>query len=172
MRKTWLNDDPYAVLPAALDVATVRRTLDERGWELVGPVTTSYTLTEQGGAVWEAAAQPDWSRYVHDLGGSSVNDAPMTRRVEAATTEYARRYVSYICARDGVGEPDCEVITLQPWQATSWKTLPSGVRLEFRDDSFFRLNLGFHSDSEFHVTGARWYTRPWESTHEQGTEDD
>ena len=161
-----IDGEPRAEHRIALDPATVEIALEEREWGTGGPLTF-YSLTDAGGAAWEAEADPDWSRYVHDLGGTSINNAPMNWSVEAATEEYAQRYVDYVCARDGVSQPDREVTPLRPWRAKSWKTLPSGVRVEFLHDSFFRSTLGFESDSEFYTPGPRWYTRPWESETDQ-----
>lgn len=103
-----------------------RRSLELAVAESQAPSRTTYGLTPQGGAVWEAFAAPNWQRFVHDTGTPEDE-----WEVTCADRHFLDRYLAAV-RREG----DLDVSTLvidevKPWQATYWKRLPSGWRATF-----------------------------------------
>ena len=98
-----------------------------------GPLfkTTYYGLTAAGGAAWEAAARPDWDRYIDISFGTDPDEG----EVICADPTRADRFVlspyqQHLPLPDSVRRD-----RLQPWPATYWKTLPLGHRVRFLYDS-------------------------------------
>jgi hypothetical protein len=89
-------------------------------------------LTAQGGAVWEAVARPDWSKYsTWEYGGPADNDAQGVdvEEICAANRDLLEKYIARLPAwTEGLGV-EYKLETLNPWQATYWKTLPIGYRV-------------------------------------------
>ncbi|QSQ22433.1 hypothetical protein JY651_46195 [Pyxidicoccus parkwayensis] len=86
-----------------------------------------YSLTPAGGAAWESVTHPDWSCYL----------SHWTRReevcIEAATRERAVEEFNR-ASTDPAHVPvpgSYRETLLEPWEATYWKTLPSGVRIQY-----------------------------------------
>jgi hypothetical protein len=89
-----------------------------------------YGMTQRGAARWEALAEPDWDRYIceeaapeaePDISRTSLWARTKVRLEEALLFGYAGEPISSNQER---WEP------LVPWQATYWKTLPDGYRVE------------------------------------------
>ncbi len=92
-----------------------------------------YWLTAQGGARWEAAARPDWNKYVDATSGLDENDFSIGETIASdrklvEQCAYFSRYIENISIIAGSEIWDI----LEPWQATYWKTLPIGHRLRYR----------------------------------------
>jgi hypothetical protein len=90
-----------------------------------------YGLTESGGQFWERTFHPVWSEYVEALESSS----PEKIEVAAMTRDLVDDYVAHVY-RSSVAFRQVILGSefwhqLRPWQATYWKTLPTGWRLEF-----------------------------------------
>jgi hypothetical protein len=91
----------------------------------------SYGLSRLGGAQWEALSSPRWDRFISASYGSDPYDAEMI----AQDRQLVQRYFElqrYISSSVGTVIPDSlHWDTLQPWEATYWKTLPKANRLRF-----------------------------------------
>ena len=109
-----------------------------------------YGLTETGGLLWESVFHPAWDLYVDTSEQPDVltSKTPATDRVEIAALtrelveEYAERVYRHAVLSNQVVVGSESWVLLQPWQATYWKTLPSGWRVQF---------LVTESDSQGHV---------------------
>lgn len=97
-----------------------------------------YGLTALGGAAWEAFACPRWERFVDETFYDPDHD-PQDRAVMiGADRMLVYHRFEWMC---NVGfHPYCGLRplaksaqweTLRPWQATYWKELPWGYRLEY-----------------------------------------
>ncbi|MBI3651514.1 MAG: hypothetical protein HY231_10890 [Acidobacteria bacterium] len=90
-----------------------------------------YRLTQQGGRCWEQYSNPDWNKFVTgDFGFPPVNQANIASCDRSLVEAYFacpwfKKSHSVI-----EGTESWEVVT--QWQATYWKTLPIGYRLNFR----------------------------------------
>jgi hypothetical protein len=98
-----------------------------------------YGLTETGGLLWESVFHPAWDSYVDasELPDVLTAKSPATDRVEIAalTRELVEEYAERVYRRADLSK---QVVVgseswqyLQPWQATYWKTLPAGWRVQF-----------------------------------------
>ncbi len=93
-----------------------------------------YELTPSGGALWEAQAQPDWSRYVNAGEEPSANEAPESWVIEALSLDIAEAEFRF---HEELGDGNRPVPEsklgeeLAPWNVTYWKTLPRGYRLRY-----------------------------------------
>lgn len=88
-----------------------------------------YYLTPAGGAAWESVTNPDWDRFLTQW----LSVRPNQVCIEAATRERAVEAFNRASADPAhVPVPGSYRETLlQPWEATYWKTLPSGVRIQY-----------------------------------------
>ncbi len=119
------------------DIALAPGTLDRVEHVMRGPLQRHFLgLTAQGGASWEAVTRPDWSRFVEC---STIVDFETWER--AGTWSMFIEASSQEKVDEVFGRIDCmgyrcvdDLITrslLAPWEATYWKTLAEGHRLEF-----------------------------------------
>jgi len=129
--------------------------------------TVYYGLTAQGGAKWEAAARPDWNRFIY--GGYSDSEAELI----SMNRQWVERY--FMLIQPGgfdtlFAVPGTEVWdTLEPWQALYWKTLPIGHRVRFTYTSGGEYPSPILDRAKFEAAIRRreesakmktWYTRP------------
>ena len=97
---------------------------------------TSYGLTQEGGAQWEAFAAPDWEKYVE--GGETFSDEDEDEygiwELICADKEWLERYVESICfhQRLEVSLESVEWDYVAPWGVTYWKQLEGAHILRFQ----------------------------------------
>ncbi len=98
-----------------------------------------YGLTALGGDTWEAFARPRWERFVDEIFFDSEDDPHETAVLFAADRAQLERRFRWICELGFHPHSDHRPLadtarweTLHPWQATYWKQLPIGYRLEYR----------------------------------------
>ncbi|MXV75981.1 hypothetical protein F4Z99_17115 [Candidatus Poribacteria bacterium] len=97
---------------------------------------TSYGLTPEGGAQWEAFAAPDWEKYVE--GGETFSDEDEDEygiwELICADKEWLERYVESICFHQRL-EVSLESVAwdyVAPWEVTYWKQLEGAHILRFQ----------------------------------------
>jgi hypothetical protein len=112
-----------AEVAAALDEPRDER-LNER---------THYGLTPAGGAAWEAFAAPDWNRFI--TASSDVEEDErgfLTWEVVAASPDWLRRYLDAVRTESRIDEASIVRDEVRPWEATYWKTLDVGYRVQLK----------------------------------------
>lgn len=97
---------------------------------------TSYGLTQEGGAQWEAFAAPDWEKYI--AGSFQPEDTEGEYEMwELICADRARleKYFESMCFYDPheVVLESVERDYIAPWQATYWKQLEGAHRIRFRE---------------------------------------
>ena len=102
---------------------------------------TSYGLTKEGGAQWEAFAAPDWQSYIKDgFHWPKGSKRGMWEVMCADKQRLGFYYRSFCFHRQVEVSLECmEWDYISPWQATYWKQLEGAYRLRFyyqdkRDD--------------------------------------
>ena len=117
------DESVLAQTHAEIDLAWAKGKYSEPGGFIYG-------LTPRGGELWERYARPDWSRY----SDSTVGYQPDVGVIEAISLEAAEAVYQRHERGDDEYEPLAESKqgeVLVPWQATYWKTLPTGYRLRY-----------------------------------------
>ena len=101
---------------------------------------TSYGLTPEGGAQWEAFAAPDWQKYI--AGSSRPEDEEGEYEMwelMCGDKNWLEAYMESMCfyQQMEVILESVEWDYVTPWQATYWKRLDGGhrVRCQCRDKS-------------------------------------
>lgn len=125
--------------------------------------TCYYALTAKGGHLWETVAQPNWSRYIcaklggmEDSEGTELGDITSTDRDRVERYASGLQYLEYHIAPSSLRWE-----RVAPWEATYWKTLPEGHRLQFRykfDESV--ADWDWDCVPKWFLDFDRWYTRP------------
>ncbi|MDE0683831.1 MAG: hypothetical protein OXI63_13015 [Candidatus Poribacteria bacterium] len=94
---------------------------------------TSYGLTEEGGAQWEAFAAPDWRVYIKDGFHWPKGSKYGMWEVICADKQQLRSYYRSFCfyRQVEVSLESMEWDYIAPWQATYWKQLEEAYRLRF-----------------------------------------
>ena len=114
-----LNEPPGGIFPAGVEKYT------------------SYGLTAEGGAQWEAFAAPDWEKYVE--GGETFSDEDEYENgiweVMCADKEWLERYFESMCFYHQleVSLASIEWDYIAPWEVTYWKQLEGAHILRFQD---------------------------------------
>lgn len=115
-----------------------RRDLEE---ELNAPESNrqtylSYGLSPLGGARWETLSSPRWDRFI----SASYGADPYEAEIIAQDRQLVQRYFElqrFISSSVGTIMPESlQWDTLQPWEATYWKTLPKAYRIRFYYDPY------------------------------------
>ena len=116
-----------------------------------------YNLSAEGGANWEAFACPKWDRFVdqscsYDDDGTELHEAFASSRALLQRIFDGLKYV-------GVSpKPQTVCWTeVSPWQATYWKDLPAGCRVEFKSDPRKFTNWDDVPLSYYWISCPRWY---------------
>ncbi|GMU09689.1 hypothetical protein ASNO1_59430 [Corallococcus caeni] len=114
-----------------------------------------YTLTPEGGALWESLTRPDWSRYCKGEWGKEQTclKAGSHERLEAELTWQATDPWSERVSGSEVWT------VVRPWEATYWKTLPEGFEVRYRriDKKYLACNL---QAARRPVPPPPWYDKP------------
>lgn len=90
----------------------------------------SYGITDQGGARWETLSRPQWDHFFDE--GYGMN--PYLGEVSASTRGLIEERLALIPHEPWIKAIVPESVrwsVLQPWEATYWKQLPVGYRIEF-----------------------------------------
>ena len=88
-----------------------------------------YRLTATGGDAWEAFAAPRWDRYLR----TRLNFSAKSGYVEGADESRVEEYVSKVHLFGwNIVKESIVREKLEPYQATYWKTLPYGFRVEYQ----------------------------------------
>lgn len=91
----------------------------------------SYGLSPLGGAQWEMLSSPRWDRFISASYGVDPYEAEIIAKDRLLVQHYFELQ-HYISSSVGAILPESlEWDTLQPWEATYWKTLPKAYRLRF-----------------------------------------
>ena len=96
---------------------------------------TSYGLTQEGGAQWEAFAAPDWQKYI--AGSSRPEDEEggyEMWELMCGDKNWLEAYMESMCfyQQMEVILESVEWDYVTPWQATYWKRLDGGHRVRCR----------------------------------------
>jgi hypothetical protein len=91
--------------------------------------TLCYRMSAEGGAIWEAFAVPDWDRYL----AVGIVSPGEWNEFFGATRWRLEKYLSLL-HYDGIDVMPETVVwdEVAPWQATYWKQLPHGYRVQFK----------------------------------------
>jgi hypothetical protein len=135
----------------ALTEADIVRAIERRDYQL------SYGVTSAGGVLWEAYSAPDWSRFVWQITDDqegyseywSASRASIERRLEPDHM-YDRTILTETMAWD----------TVEPWQATYWKSLPHAYHLHCSIQPQAGPSQFFGSASDW--DGWTWYQQWWQ----------
>ena len=96
---------------------------------------TSYGLTPEGGAQWEAFAAPDWEKYVESSVFSDEDeDENEIWEVMGADKEWLEKYFEAMCFHQQL-EVSVESVAWDyaaPWKVTYWKQLEGAHILRFQ----------------------------------------
>ena len=138
-----LNEPPMRIVPAGVEKHT------------------SYGLTPEGGAQWEAFAAPDWEKYVE--GGETFSDEDEYENeiweLMCADKEWLERYFESICFHQQL-EVSLESIEwdyISPWEVTYWKQLEGAHILRFQDQDKSEVEDYERSLSP----NPEWYRSVW-----------
>ena len=122
---------------------------------------TSYGLTPEGGAQWEAFAAPDWEKYVE--GGETFSDEDEYENeiweLMCADKDWLERYFESICFHQQL-EVSLESIEwdyISPWEVTYWKQLEGAHILRFQDQDKSEVEDYERSLSP----NPEWYRSVW-----------
>ncbi|MEG4214073.1 hypothetical protein QUA27_01385 [Microcoleus sp. Pol14C6] len=116
---------------------------------LDGRLLVSYYLTPQGGARWEAMADPDWNKFFIL---KFFEPFPYEEQILGTQRQIIEQLLGlerFIFDRQHIRGKEVWDI-LEPWQATYWKTLPRGYRVRCESQP----NASDDSDLDYLKQGA------------------
>ncbi|BAZ08412.1 hypothetical protein NIES4071_02170 [Calothrix sp. NIES-4071] len=135
---------------------------------LNGEFPVNYYLTPQGGAKWEALANPNWNQFFT----TAFFDCPANKSgIIGGQRQILEKLLAMDCFMHEKHIPGTEVWDiLEPWKATYWKTLTKGYLVCYQKKS----NYWYLDDEHTPITWAesyeqagrwyakmtKWYTRP------------
>ena len=124
------NQDRKETPNAILTISEIKAHLD-------GKLSSSYVLTERGGARWSALANPDWNRYfVWYCNDYKVAIGELfTYELIGVDRQLIEELIGIDCYLPGnaIHIPQTEVWeVIEPWQPTYWKTLPKAYRVRYQ----------------------------------------
>jgi hypothetical protein len=95
-----------------------------------------YGLTEKGGSIWEKVSNMDWNDYIHELYGGHgdirTNEGEIITTTQSLTKQVLNERRVQKVLFDEILEGSERWSILTPWQATYWKILPVGHRVQFQ----------------------------------------
>ena len=111
-----LNEPPGGIFPAGVEKYT------------------SYGLTQEGGAQWEAFAAPDWEKYIVEMDEGEDESGDELWELICADKEWLERVLESFCFDHQLEVPlaSMEWDYIAPWQATYWKQLEGAHILRFQ----------------------------------------
>ena len=129
-----------------------------------------YELTALGGEAWEEFAEVDWNKFVKNplsLRKIPENDV-WSAGLMGQDKDFLQEYLNSLAFHKyAVIESTIKWDTVEPWQATYWKQLPLGHRVQFDFiDRDLSQKLIFSKD-EIHFKNSKpikdpeWYRNPF-----------
>ena len=116
-----LNEPPGGIFPAGVEKYT------------------SYGLTQEGGAQWEAFAAPDWEKYVVEMSEGEDESGYERYELICADKEWLEKYFESFCFYHQIEVSLVSVAWdyIAPWEVTYWKQLEGAhiLRFQERDES-------------------------------------
>ena len=159
-----LNDDGNDILDVVLTMPEIQAYLE-------GKLRTSYYLTPQGGARWEAVANPNWNQYFRWLLGSSSSKEYKESSITCSDRRLVEQMLEaseYVVREVPIpGTENWELI--ESWPVTYWKTLPQAysVRYQIRDRDWYitpntprELIEKEKQVNEWYYEIRQWYVEP------------
>ena len=117
-----------------------------------------YNLSAEGGATWEAFACPKWDRFV-DQATSYEDDGTELHVAFASNRTLLQRIFDGLNYVGVFPKPETVRWTeVSPWQATYWKELPVGCRVEFKSAPQESINWDDVPLSYYWISRPRWYS--------------
>jgi hypothetical protein len=142
--------------PFPLDFDLVRQQfVRTEDWPPQGDRALFYRLTPAGGELWEEFAEPDWNKFFYSCAGATPDEWTLTA-TNRALIELSLGCGGYIFPLPVPGTERWD--TVQPGQATYWKTVPKAVRLTFRhENQSHEINESrLRADMEFAAVRRTW----------------
>ncbi len=157
LRNDWVEAELLGNV-LALDSQQLVGTLDELRPRFSTKPCTYYRLTEQGGAVWEAFAAPQWHKYLKEESDLEAREGCVT----SATVWRVEKYMRYLeLLGDRLITSSIQFEIIAPWQVTYWKELPQGMQARFSWNGDHDLHVGDESYrlllSDFSRFCGEWY---------------
>lgn len=141
-----------------LDLETLKSLLDPENHDL----SIYYGLTKKGGALWESITSPDWTLYISASATTfdDESDTDMWKcRAEGSDRALIERFISESSIAIPL-DPGASVWTeLSPWQATYWKTLPHGYRVDYTGKDAIEEIMSREANGKL-TSAPEWYTSP------------
>lgn len=94
------------------------------------PERLFYGVTAQGGALWERHSHPQWDLFFEEGYGIDPYEGEMAASTPGLIEERLG-HAPYDTMIKAIVPESLRWSVLQPWQATYWKQLPLGYRVEF-----------------------------------------
>ena len=125
------------------------------------PASTSCSLTQLGGQLWEAFALPDWSKFI--IGGTylppEVEDGWCDSYAEGTDRNRLQRYIDGLHHVGTIVDTETVIWKKEePWEATYWKTLPEGYSVTFKSKEILEgFNWKLVPQDYMEIYDSRWY---------------
>ena len=123
---------------------------------------TSYGLTQEGGAQWEAFAAPDWQKYIaRSIQPEDEEGEYEMWELTCGDKNWLEAYIESMCFyhQMEVILESVEWDYVTPWQATYWKRLDGGHRVRCRcRDKSERENV---EPSPYAFPSVVYFDRAW-----------
>ncbi|NJP06976.1 MAG: hypothetical protein HC837_15830 [Chloroflexaceae bacterium] len=150
----WWHVPLHTWMPMT-DLNSSRSTIEAA---LQGETEVNYGLTGKGGAAWEAKLHPNWQKYKdEDVSSEPGNIA----RITAGSIEVINEYMSLVFPSylyPFVPIPETLMMEqISPWQATYWKSLPLGYRIQFNYQTAEADVVPSDNFLERYHTITQWY---------------
>jgi hypothetical protein len=129
--------------------------------QMEGSEYVFYGVTDRGGALWERLSHPQWDLFFEEGYGTDPYEGEMTASTRAFI-EQRLAFIPYDPVIGAILPGSVRWSVLQPWQATYWKQLPLGYRIEFtylpltEAETLARLTPPHRMDA-WHQRVDRWY---------------
>jgi hypothetical protein len=115
-----------------------------------------YGVTDHGGALWETLSHPQWEHFYDEGYGIHPYEGEITASTRGLIEERLA-LVPYDSFIKSIVPQSVQWSVLQPWQATYWKQLPVGYRIEFTYLPLSEAEKGARSTPPDRVHA--WYQR-------------
>jgi hypothetical protein len=118
-----------------------------------------YMLTAKGGSQWESLSNPNWDWCIS--GSLWENSEAKYLHIAEQNLEFIRYAFN---SQPILSSKTYQV--LRPWQATYWKTLPEGHRIEYQTQDLPFSSIVLRQDwppevQDFEKKSQNWYTNPF-----------
>ena len=136
-----LNEPPGGIFPAGVEKYT------------------SYGLTQEGGAQWEAFAAPDWEKYIVEMGEGEDESGYELQELICADKDWLEKYLESFCFyhQIEVSLESMEWDYISPWEVTYWKQLEGAHILRFQE----RDKSEVEDYERARTPNPEWYRSVW-----------